>query len=523
MKQQKLNENQKSKKKEIKKGNSQQRQELITLNEKWVWVDKINLPTLDIKLENGQVLSQLIQKDNLTIPPVLLTEGMKQYTNIAQLDSYWLQWFVGFFDGEGFLYFKPYKETDTKIYMQQTVQISIHKDDGLLIHTIKEKLNIGSIGYDQNKIRWQVRSLEEIVQVIIPIFDAYPFLTRKYLNYQLFKKACMIKYNNARGTSLSHKDYNILIELHNQMNTKLDKELEKQWNISNLNTIPSLGWIVGFIEAEGSFGIKGDCPFFQITQTESSDSTLDIISSFFTRIAFNNAKDHPILSTFKSFFTNFSTQSKLDRTPVKTYRSTILDFFYYIIIPFFSLLPMHSRKRIDFKLWAIAVILMKRGFHLEIEGKILIRKIANSMNDRRYTTHILSEQEKLIGMVSFEEIQAMLETKSLIDISNNGHAAAVSRAFGSNSGKVVYIYTSKFSDPIELSSLFQNPKNLIQIEGSPFLSYRSAASALSKLIGRGVGHKTISSYIDKPALYKNKFIIKSTSFNISHIVTIPIK
>lgn len=119
---------------------------------------------------------------------------------------------------------------------------------------------------------------------------------------------------------------------------------------------------------------------------------------------------------------------------------------------------------------AIAVILMKRGFHLEIEGKKLIRKLANSMNDRRYTTHILSEQEKLIGTVSFEEIQSMLETKSLIDISNNGHAAAVSKLLGFKSGKVVYIYTHNSSDCIKLSSLFQDPKDLIQIEGSPFSS-----------------------------------------------------
>lgn len=262
---------------------------------------------------------------------------MIQYTG-HNLDSYWLQWFVGFFDGEGSLYFKPFKRTDSNRYMRQTAQISIHKDDGWVLYTIKEKLNIGSIGYDKNKIRWQVRSLEEIVQVLIPIFDTYPFLTRKCLSYQLFKKACMIKYNNARGISLSHKDYNIIMELHNQINTKLDKELEKQWNMSNFNTKPSLGWIVGFIEAEGTFGIKADNPYFQITQTESSDSSLYIISSFFTRIAFNNAKEHPILSTFKSFFTNFSIQSKLNSTPVKTYRSTILDFCYYIILPFFLII-----------------------------------------------------------------------------------------------------------------------------------------------------------------------------------------
>lgn len=75
-----------------------------------------------------------------------------------------------------------------------------------------------------------------------------------------FWKACMMKFNNAKRTLLLYEDYKKLMKYNNQVNKKLNKELEKQSisiNIYNFNTIPTLGWIVGFVEvaAKGSFGI----------------------------------------------------------------------------------------------------------------------------------------------------------------------------------------------------------------------------------------------------------------------------
>jgi hypothetical protein len=46
---------------------------------------------------------------------------------------------------------------------------------------------------------------------------------------------------------------------------------------------------------------------------------------------------------------------------------------------------MLSRKRIDFKLWATIILLKEQSFYISIESRILIRKILNSMNHRRYS------------------------------------------------------------------------------------------------------------------------------------------
>jgi hypothetical protein len=82
-----------------------------------------------------------------------------------------------------------------------------------------------------------------------------------------------------------------------------------------------------------------------------------------------------------------------------------------------------------------------------------------------------------------------------------------------------YIYDINISPhrkDLQLSNLINEFSHLIQIDGSPFSSQKQAASALSRILGHGVGHRTIGSYVDKLSLYKARFIIKSHPFKTSH-------
>lgn len=86
----------------------------------------------------------------------------------------------------------------------------------------------------------------------MPIFDKYPLLTSKYFDYTRFKKALYILNND-------NMDKEQLMELKNSK--KNDNYLSPAWNnillpltdINILQSIMTKPWLVGFIEAEGSF------------------------------------------------------------------------------------------------------------------------------------------------------------------------------------------------------------------------------------------------------------------------------
>jgi len=56
--------------------------------------------------------------------------------------------------------------------------------------------------------QYSVYSREKLKKYIIPIFDKYPLLTRKYFNYRKFKEA----FNILEDIDLSFKEKNELIE-----------------------------------------------------------------------------------------------------------------------------------------------------------------------------------------------------------------------------------------------------------------------------------------------------------------------
>jgi hypothetical protein len=117
------------------------------------------------------------------------------------------------------------------------------------------------------------------------------------------------------------------------------------------STIPmhlSTGWIVGFIEAECTFGIKSGKPYFLLTQSESDDLSLRIIITFIQNLISNNVLIYPYNIPITPKFQN--QRDTRSANPVSLYTAMALDGLYYFILPLIYNLPMFARKRIDFKL-----------------------------------------------------------------------------------------------------------------------------------------------------------------------------
>jgi len=78
------------------------------------------------------------------------------------------------------------------------------------LYYIKTNIGVGNVSEDKNSnmAQYSVYSREKLKNYILPIFDKYPLLTRKYFNYKIFKEV----FNILENINLSYKEKNKLIE-----------------------------------------------------------------------------------------------------------------------------------------------------------------------------------------------------------------------------------------------------------------------------------------------------------------------
>jgi len=96
--------------------------------------------------------------------------------------------------------------------------------------------------------------------VIFPIFDKYPLLTSKYHNYLKFKTAYFI----LEDKNLTTLEKNNKIEELLQKSIPIDyispaiKHLTVENSYEEIAKTINIYWLIGFVEAEGNFGIYPD-------------------------------------------------------------------------------------------------------------------------------------------------------------------------------------------------------------------------------------------------------------------------
>ena len=162
------------------------------------------------------------------------------------------KWLVGFTDGDGsFIIYK------TKNTYSLAFKISQNKYNKRILYYIKKNLGVGNVSEEKNSnmAQYSVYSREKLKRYIIPIFNKYPLLTSKYFNYKKFIEA----FNILENINLSYKEKNELID--KLIILKPDiyyispvwfKSIDKYY----IKEIINKEWLIGFIEAEGSFYIS---------------------------------------------------------------------------------------------------------------------------------------------------------------------------------------------------------------------------------------------------------------------------
>ena len=220
-----------------------------------------------------------------------------------------------------------------------------------------------------------------------PIFINFPLQTSKKLDFEDFYAAILIKAKSTNGNlSVSYKAK--VLSIKDGMN--MGRTIFKCENIGPQIVI-NPNWFIGFIEAQGTFGIKtGSSMYFQVAQKITSKESLNAITTFLTELSkLNMPIDSKILPMHVSSTTNI-------KTNVVSLSISSVDSLYYFILPWLDSSKFNTRKFIDFKLWKLALLLKIKGYYYLTEGKILFLDISEVLNNRYSTDNNVIDINKAI-------------------------------------------------------------------------------------------------------------------------------
>jgi len=412
--------------------------------------------------------------------PCSLARVWPKWSREKNWDYKFLQWFIGFTDAEGCFLI----QTKNKSEVHFCFKITLHIDDSAVLFLIKDKLGIGVVSIKSNTCIFSIHSFQHIVDVLVPIFDKYPLITHKQLDYRDWRIAVLLKKNSATSNksyfSIAPETFNKIVKIKENMNrnrTNFDGYKISYLMISNY-------WFLGFVEGDGSFFLCNNRAIFSITQKDRQ--ILDAISLYI-----KNIHRAPI---FKGLFVALQPNCIISGKNNNTAYQLIIsdtDVLFQYIFPFFKDLSFLSRKGVDFKIWSVGLFLIIHGYTKIPNGKAIFVKLYNNLNSKRYFSNI-------IDFIDIEEINALFEIEPPFNIYSKKSHSILSKEYantqGSRKGYNLHIY-----------------KDGEEIPGSPFNSYREGGKAIGL-----VSVSSICNYINTGKVFKDGYTFFSSPINNSN-------
>lgn len=270
------------------------------------------------------------------------------------------QWLVGFTDGDGNFHISHQGDKWGLSYKLAQSRYNLR-----VLHYVKKQLGVGSVTNDGTKAQFFIRDRKIIETVLIPIFDKHPLLTTKYFDYVKFKKALTILNN----INLSKQDKNLrLLAI---KNSKANNEyISPIWRTVNLplvdiksaKQVMTKSWLVGFIEAEGSFYLvniesNGIVHGFGVTQKLDKIvlESIAFVLHINTIVRYRELHNFYILDT---------TNSRAIENIISFFKNTI-----------------KGMKSLEYKIWARAYTKNKGNFNKLLEIRNTIRRLRKNLLD----------------------------------------------------------------------------------------------------------------------------------------------
>lgn len=291
---------------------------------------------------------------------------------------------TGFIDGEGCFHITMAKKAGyrTGYSVNLSFSIGLHSKDADLLRSIQEYFGgIGILSVSGSTVYWRVFSVKEL-KVIIDHLDEYPLLTKKYLDFVLFKEAFKLFVNK---THLTDEGLINIASIKASMNLGLSETLKAAFPTYGVIDPLSLSkglitilvgksinpyWLAGFTEAEGCF-------FVTIQENKSTAAYQIKIGYQVTQ----HIRDQALIKSLKDFFG--CGRSEPSGKAAISFRVTKFKDIADTVVPFFVNYPILGSKLQDFLDFKCVVKLMASKSHLTPEGLNEIKKIKSRMNSLR--------------------------------------------------------------------------------------------------------------------------------------------
>jgi len=190
---------------------------------------------------------------------------------------------------------------------------------------------------------YTIAKFQDILEILIPIFSKYYLTTSKFLDFQDFKAAAMIrKTSYMEKRKLNKEELDKILKIKSGMNSQ-----RLQFNVNDLpKRSLTISRFLGFVEGDGSFYISNMTPTFSIKQHSKNVHFFYEIAEFLNKLPYC-----PEIGSKIDKLNTRPTPGIYQDSP-STYNLTVANILqiYNYILPFFKSLRFISRKGVDFKL-----------------------------------------------------------------------------------------------------------------------------------------------------------------------------
>jgi hypothetical protein len=202
----------------------------------------------------------------------------------------------GFTDAEGSFIISISRSSRYKVGWSAVAcfQIVLHIKDLDLLYKIQEFFKgVGSITINKNRCNYIVNGHSDLINVIIPHFDAFPLISKKQADYLLFRKALLDFIQPKKHLTLSGIEG--LVAIRASMNLGWKENLKESFPLVTPIMRPEIGnqsiphgmWMAGFMSGEGCFFVH----------TRSTSRTVSI----YIKIG-QHERDHKLIKSFVEYF-----------------------------------------------------------------------------------------------------------------------------------------------------------------------------------------------------------------------------
>lgn len=276
----------------------------------------------------------------------------------------------------------------------------MHERDRDLIQAISNYF--GGIGHvsKPNKastVEFRVNCLKDIANVILPHFDQYPLLTKKRIDYRLFKQIVLLMLSQQHHTlSGTQKIVNLKASLNLGLSDELkksfpnrdgfsiknlDSETENSQTYSNIDS----NWLAGFASGESNF--------FIAVQKSKTISGISISLRFSIS---QHSRDLLLVKSFIKFFGGgFIINYK--KRPLCEFIVAKMDIILQNIIPFFDKHPILGSKHLSYLDFKKVAFMVKNKQHLNADKRGLqevlqLKKTITRLNSNKSMNNHRIEQ-----------------------------------------------------------------------------------------------------------------------------------